>query len=69
MANWIAERFHSASCGTIAQCFASPAHCTPAAGLNLFGCNTHGTMVLNEINGTAPTSGSGRVTVRRMPSA
>jgi len=57
--NWIAERFHSASCGTIAQCFAHPEACTPSGTQNLFGCDTHGTMVLNDINGTAPTTGSG----------
>jgi ABC-type phosphate transport system substrate-binding protein len=56
---WIAEKFHSASCGTIAQCFADPTHCTPTGTQNLFGCNTHGTMVLNKINGTAPTTGTG----------
>jgi ABC-type phosphate transport system substrate-binding protein len=59
---WIAEKFHSASCGTIAQCFADPTHCTPTGTQNLFGCNTHGTMVLNKINGTSPTTGSGAKT-------
>ena len=57
--NWIAERFHSASCGTVAQCFAHPETCTPSGTQNLFGCNTHGTLVLNDINGTAPTTGAG----------
>jgi ABC-type phosphate transport system substrate-binding protein len=56
---WIAEKFHSASCGTIAQCFADPTNCHPTSSQNLFGCNTHGTMVLNKINSTAPTTGSG----------
>ena len=56
---WIAEKFHSASCGTIAQCFAHPTNCHPTATQNKFGCNTHGTMVLNNINGTAPTKGTG----------
>jgi ABC-type phosphate transport system substrate-binding protein len=59
---WIAERFHSAACGTVAQCFADPTHCTPSAGLNLFGCNTRGSMMLNDINGTAPTVGTGKGT-------
>jgi len=58
---WIAERFHSASCGTIAQCFAHPNNCTPGTQ-NLFGCDIHGTMVLDSINGTAPTVGSGQNT-------
>ena len=58
---YLAEHFHSASCGTITQCLAAPSHCTPSAGLNLFGCNTHGTLLLNaitEANGTVtnPTS-------------
>jgi len=60
---WIAEKFHSASCGTIANCFAHPTSCTPTGGQNVFGCNTHGTMVLNSINGTAPTTGTGGQTV------
>lgn len=59
---WIAEKFHSASCGTIAQCFADPGHCTPTGSQNLFGCDLHGTMVLNDINGTAPTKGAGAKT-------
>ena len=56
---WIAEKFHSASCGTVAQCFAHPTNCHPTASQNKFGCNTHGTMNLNNINGTAPTTGVG----------
>jgi ABC-type phosphate transport system substrate-binding protein len=60
---WIAEKFHSAKCGTIAQCFADPTNCHPTASQNLFGCDTHGTMVLNSINGTKPTLGTGTGTV------
>jgi ABC-type phosphate transport system substrate-binding protein len=60
---WIAEKFHSAKCGTIAQCFADPTNCHPTASQNLFGCDTHGTMVLNSINGTKPTVGTGTGTV------
>jgi len=56
---WIAERFHSASCGTVTQCFNDPSNCHPTATQNKFGCDTHGTMVLNKINGTAPTTGTG----------
>ncbi len=56
---WIAEKFHSASCGTIAQCFAHPTNCHPTGSQNKFGCATAGTMVLNKINGTLPTTGSG----------
>jgi ABC-type phosphate transport system substrate-binding protein len=53
---WLAETFHSASCGTNAQCFKNPTKCTPKKGQNLFGCNTHGSMQLQEVNGTKPTS-------------
>jgi ABC-type phosphate transport system substrate-binding protein len=60
---WIAEKFHSAKCGTIAQCFADPTNCHPTSSQNLFGCDTHGTMVLNSINGTKPTLGTGTGTV------
>ena len=60
---WIAEKFHSASCGTIAQCFADPTNCHPTGTQNKFGCATAGTMVLNKINGTAPTLHSGANTV------
>src|SRR6516225_6329834 len=60
---WIAEKFHSARCGNTAQCFAHPTMCTPKKGQNLFGCDTHGTMLLNSINGTAPTKGTGTSTV------
>jgi len=56
---WIAERFHSASCGTVANCFAHPSQCHPTATQNMFGCNTSGTMKLNSINSTAPTLGTG----------
>jgi ABC-type phosphate transport system substrate-binding protein len=58
---WIAEKFHSGSCGTIAQCFAHPTTCSHT-GKNLFGCNTHGTMILDNLNGTAPTTGTGNGT-------
>jgi ABC-type phosphate transport system substrate-binding protein len=59
VAKYIAEKFHSASCGTISACFAHPNNCHPTGTQNKFGCNTHGTMVLNKINGTAPTVGTG----------
>jgi ABC-type phosphate transport system substrate-binding protein len=53
---YLAERFRSASCGTVAQCYADPTHCTPTGTQNLFGCNIHGTMLLDSINSTAPTT-------------
>jgi ABC-type phosphate transport system substrate-binding protein len=42
---YLAERFHSAACGH-----------TPTTSQNLFGCNTRGTMNLDMINGTNPTT-------------
>ena len=60
---WIAQRFHSASCGTVAQCFANETKCTPTKSQNTFGCDLHGTMALNNINKTAPTTGTGLNTV------
>jgi ABC-type phosphate transport system substrate-binding protein len=59
---WIAQRFHSASCGTVAQCFANETNCHPTGTQNKFGCDLHGTMVLNKLNGTAPTTGTGTKT-------
>jgi ABC-type phosphate transport system substrate-binding protein len=49
VAKYLSERFHSASCGTAAQCFAHPTACTPSASQNLFGCNIHGTLAINPI--------------------
>ena len=56
---WIAQKFHSASCGTVSQCFANETNCPNKTGKNMFGCDLHGTMVLDNLNGTAPTTGSG----------
>jgi ABC-type phosphate transport system substrate-binding protein len=50
---YIAERYHSATCSP-ATCLPAE-HCKPNAHQNLFGCNTHGVMQLNKVNGTAPT--------------
>jgi len=62
VAKYIAEKFHSAKCGTISQCAAKPNNCHPTGTQNKFGCDTHGTMVLNKINGTSPTVGTGTST-------
>ena len=53
---YIAERYHSAKCFN-KSCTANTAGlvCKPSKSQNLFGCDTHGTMALNKINGTAPT--------------
>jgi ABC-type phosphate transport system substrate-binding protein len=58
---YIAEKFHSANC-TNKTCTGAPA-CHPKAGQNRFGCDTHGNMVLRNINGTKPTTGTGAKTV------
>src|SRR5215472_2050659 len=58
---FIAEKFHSAKCLN-ATCTGSPA-CKPTKTQNKFGCDEHGSMVLRNINGTKPTTGSGAKTV------
>jgi ABC-type phosphate transport system substrate-binding protein len=50
---YLAQRYHSAKCSP-ASCLPA-AHCHPNAHQNLFGCDEHGVMQLNKINGTAPT--------------
>ena len=61
---YIAERFHSATCFN-AACTpnANGVRCAPSGSKNLFGCNTHGTLVLKQINGVAPTTGTSGSTV------
>jgi hypothetical protein len=59
--DYIAQSFHSAKCfSTACTAAKSGKHkgeiCFPTAKENLFGCNIHGTMQLNEINSTAPTT-------------
>jgi ABC-type phosphate transport system substrate-binding protein len=58
---YLAEKFHSAKCVN-ASCTGSPA-CHPTATQNRFGCDTHGNMVLRKINGTNPTTGTGKATI------
>ncbi len=58
---YIAERYHSAKClNHFCSAEKSGADagkvCVPTASQNEFGCDTHGTMVLNSISGTPPTS-------------
>jgi ABC-type phosphate transport system substrate-binding protein len=61
---YIAQRYHSAKCLN-SSCTPNTRGviCTPNGMQNTFGCDTHGPMVLKEINGTAPTTGTGRNTV------
>ena len=62
---YIAEKFHSNLCITTSTCApnANGIRCTHTPGKNLFGCDTHGTMVLKQISGVAPTTGTGAGTV------
>jgi ABC-type phosphate transport system substrate-binding protein len=54
--SYLAQWYHSAKCFN-PSCTpnSSGQVCAPKGSQNLFGCDTHGPMVLNEINGTAPT--------------
>jgi len=61
---YIAERFHSATCfNSTCTPNGSGLRCAPSGTQDLFGCNTHGTLVLKQINGVAPTTGTGGNTV------
>ncbi len=58
---YLAERYHSAKCfNTACTALKSGPNkgkvCLPGKGQNLFGCDNHGTMNLNLINGTKPTT-------------
>jgi ABC-type phosphate transport system substrate-binding protein len=53
---YLAESYHSAKCLNTSCTPVKGVVCTPRKGQNLFGCDTHGTMMLNSINGTAPTT-------------
>jgi ABC-type phosphate transport system substrate-binding protein len=59
VANYIAQRFHSASCSKTGCQPDDAPHCTPSGSQNLFGCDVHGTLKLNSISGAAPTVGTG----------
>jgi ABC-type phosphate transport system substrate-binding protein len=58
---YIAQVFHSANCLN-SGCTGSPA-CHPTSTQNKFGCDAHGNMVLHNINGLKPTTGTGAKTV------
>jgi ABC-type phosphate transport system substrate-binding protein len=63
VAKFIAQKFHSAAClNSSCTPDSNGVVCTPTAGFNLFGCNLHGTLKINSINGTAPTTGTGKGT-------
>jgi ABC-type phosphate transport system substrate-binding protein len=54
-ASYIAQRYHSAKCLNRTCIPVEGVTCRPTTGQNLFGCDTHGTMVLHMINKTSPT--------------
>jgi ABC-type phosphate transport system substrate-binding protein len=56
---YIAEKFHSARCLNRSCTPVRGVTCRPGRGQNLFGCDTHGSMVLHPINRTPPTVGRG----------
>jgi len=60
---YIAQRYHSAKCLN-SSCTPNSRGvvCTPSGTQNTFGCDRHGPMVLKEIDGIAPTTGTGRNT-------
>ena len=61
---YIGEKVHSAKCfNTACTANASGKICAPSGSQNLFGCNIHGTLVLKQINGVSPTTGTGAKTV------
>jgi ABC-type phosphate transport system substrate-binding protein len=57
-ADYLTQRYHSAACGK-----------KPGQGQNQFGCDASGTLRLNSINGTSPTTGSGARTVLNKPAS
>ena len=64
---YVAEKFHSAPCFRADCAFVKRGPlkglaCKPKAGQNLFGCDSHGVMVLHSINRTPPTVGAGKAT-------
>ena len=63
VAKFIAQKFHSATClNSSCTPNSNGVVCVPTAGLNQFGCNEHGTLKINSVNGTAPTTGTGKST-------
>jgi ABC-type phosphate transport system substrate-binding protein len=62
-AKWIAQKFHSAHClNSGCTPNSSGVVCTPVTGQDQFGCDQHGTLKLNSINGIVPTTGTGKST-------
>ena len=58
IAKFIAQRYHSAKCLNSSCTAVSGVECNPAKGQNLFGCDEHGTLKVNSVNGIKPTAGT-----------
>lgn len=58
IAKYIAQRYHSAKCLKPSCAPVSGVECKQTTGKNLFGCDEHGTLKLNSVNGTKPTTGT-----------
>jgi len=58
IAKYIAQRYHSAKCLNSSCTAVSGVECKPATGQNLFGCDEHGTLKVNSVNGIKPTAGT-----------
>jgi ABC-type phosphate transport system substrate-binding protein len=59
---YIAQVYHSAACLNSSCTAVGGAICRPHGSQNTFGCDNRGSLVLRDINGTAPTVGSGTST-------
>ena len=57
--DWIAQAYHSAKCLNTSCTAVKGVTCKPKKGQNAFGCADNGVLKLNDINGTAPVSGTG----------
>src|SRR5579859_428237 len=53
VADYIAQKFHSAKCLNSTCTGSQP--CKPTSSQNKFGCDFHGSMLLHQINGLSPT--------------
>jgi hypothetical protein len=64
VAKFLTEEFRSNKCITRPSCAptVNGVVCKHTSGKNLFGCDTHGTMVLKKVNGLSPTVGAGPAT-------
>jgi ABC-type phosphate transport system substrate-binding protein len=57
--DWIAQAYHSAACLNKSCTAVKGVVCKPKKGDNAYGCDENGVLKLNDINGTAPVTGTG----------